>query len=233
VVRQDRPRSAGPSAPLTGEPVAQFERSPGQVKLVLNDLDSLFDRASPSAYPHSGPMLDSDVTKYMVDTARQHRRSPVLKIALTFRTPPLRSEEEAGTRASLSSFFSNEAELAGLDERVNRTEAWGSLRYSIPAVVAAAVVAGLFTNPSTLGGPAYLSGLAYLVALVIIWMMLWDPLEKILFDSYFIRLRIRALRKLAAAQVTFTYGPGPSAPAEAVLAESSPLETIRDVIEGQ
>jgi hypothetical protein len=209
-----------------------FERSPGEVKVVLKDIGSLFDRTTPSAYPHSGPMLDPAVTRYAVDSARQYRRRPHLTIALTFQSPPLRAEEEVGTRAQMSRFFSNEAELAGLDERVNSTEAWGSLRYSIPAVAVAALVAGLFTNPSTLGGPAYLSEIAYLVALVIIWMMLWDPLEKILYDSYFIRLRIRALHKLAAAKITFAYGPVPSASSGATPTESSPLETILDVIEG-
>ena len=223
-------QGADGEAPLRGEPVVHLdtaagtvqvglenlvhlERSPGRVDFELKDLDSLFDRDTSPSYPHTGPMLSETVAKFMLDTVREDRRSPLVEVHLTFRSSPLRPEEEAGTRAQMRSFFGNEAEMAGLERRVNRTEGLSSLRYSIPVVAVAALVVLLVTNPSTLGGPPYLTELAYLVVVVVIWVMLWDPLEKLVFDSYFIRLRIQALHKLANAKITFAYRSGPSPPA--------------------
>ncbi len=232
IVAPDQSKTTGKGAPATGEPIVHFERSRGVVEVRLKDVDSLFDRVAPPTFPHGGPMLDNNVATFLVDTAREDRRSPNIEIALTFGTPALRPEEESGTRAQIHSFFSNNAEMAELSNRVNRTEGLGSLRYSIPVVAAAAFVVGVFSVPSTVGVPAYLSELTYLVALVVIWLMLWDPLEKLLFDSYFIRLRIRALQKLAAAKVTFAYRAGAVAPGGTAPVDNSPLETVQRFIDG-
>jgi hypothetical protein len=64
---------------------------------------------------------------------------------------------------------------------------------------------------------------------VVIWMMVWDPLEKLLFDSYFIRLRIRALLKLSGAEVLFAYSP---VPMPAAATEHPLLDSVLDRIEG-
>lgn len=194
-------------APHEGEPIVHLERSPGKLAVALKDLDSLFDRAAPPIYPHEGPALNKTVAKFMVDTVREDRRSPDVAVTVTFRTSPFGPEEEAGTRAQMSSFFANEAEIAALEQRVNSTEGWSTLRYAIPVVVVVGLIAGLLTNPSTLGVSPYLTEIAYLVAIVVTWVMLWDPIEKLVFESYFMRLRIRALQKLAKAKISFLYGP--------------------------
>jgi len=67
-------------------------------------------------------------------------------------------------------------------------------------------------NLGTSSAVDYLTALAYLVFITIVWVMLWDPIEKLLFDSYFIRLQSRALHKLAAAKIAFVYGSTPAAP---------------------
>ena len=193
----DRARGIEKGVPLHGEPLVHFDKSPGRVEIELKALDRLFDRDAPPTFPHAGPMLNKTLAKFMVDTVREDRRSRDVAVTVTFRSSPLRPEEEAGIRAQMSNFFANEAEMAALDRRVNSTEGLSSLRYSIPVVVVAAFFAGLLTNPSILGGPDYLTELSYLALIVTIWVMLWDPLEKLVFDSYFIRLRIYALQKLA------------------------------------
>lgn len=200
-------------APPNGEPILHFERSPGRVEVELKDLDSLFDRDAPPTYPHTGPMLNKAVARFLVDSVRQDRRSATVEATVAFRTSPLRPVEEASARAQMSSFFANEAELAALEQRVNRTEGFGSVRYAIPVVIAAGLIAGLLTNPSTLGVPAYLTALAYLVVITVVWVMIWNPVEKLLFESYFIRLRIYALHKLASAKIGFVYRPVPASPA--------------------
>jgi hypothetical protein len=95
----------------------------------------------------------------------------------------------------------------------------GSLRYAAPLVAVALLVMGLlYSQVGALSGTGYLIALTYLVFATIVWVMLWDPVEVLLFDSYFIRSRIRALRVLASAAVEFTYrsttplSSGPSVP---------------------
>ena len=215
---------------VRGEPIVHLGRSPGTVTVELKDIDSLFDRASPTTYPHAGPMLNGSVAKFLVDTAREDRRSPEIGITITLHSPPLPTEEEAGDRAQMSNFFTNEAEMAALGKRVNSTEAWGSLRYALPVVAIAAIVAAWLTLPSKFGVPTYVTELAYLV--VVIWVMVWDPIEKLVFDSYFIRLRIRALHKLAAATIVFAYRSGHSTPVEPAPSDRTPMETIKNLLDG-
>ena len=217
---------------MTGEPLLHLARSPGRVEVELNGPEALFDRTGVPTFPHSGPPVRAAVANFMVDTVREDRRTPEFSVNVTFHSQPLRPDEEDGMRAQMSSFFANEAEVAGLGQRVNRTEALGSLRYGIPVVAVAAVFAGLLANPATLDAPIYLSQLAYLIVIVVIWVMVWDPIEKLLFDSYFIRLRIRALHKLATAKVQFAYRRAPVRFAGSVIADQSTLDSIVDLIEG-
>jgi len=228
----DRTREVEEKAPAHGEPIVRFARSPGKVELELDDLDSLFDRDASPSYPHTRPMLNSTVAKFLVDTVRDDRRSADIEVTVTLRDSPLGPEEEVGIHAKMSSFFANEVAMASLGQRVNRTEAWGSLRFALPVVVLAGLVAGLLTSPSTFGVTAYLAELAYLAVVVVIWVMLWDPIEKLLFDSFFIRLRIRALQKLVAAKFVFVYRPAPSTPVGPDPIGQSPLDSIRNYLSG-
>jgi len=218
--------------PLDGETIVHFVSSPGIVKVELPDLDSLLDRSAPPTYPHRGPMLNNTVARFMVDTVREARRSPEVEVTITLRSSPLLPQEEAGARVHMSHFFANEAEVSALGQRVNRTEAWGSLRYALPGVIVAGLIALLLTNPSAFSIPVYLAELGYLVVVVVIWVLVWDPVEKLLFDSYFIRLRIRALHKLAAAKVVFAYRPGASAPMASAPMEASPMDSVKKFLEG-
>ena len=192
---------------------------PGRVKLELSDVDALFDSTDTPSFPHSGPMVNKSVAKFLVDSARENRSMETVEVAITFRSAALPPADEGRVRSSMSSYFTNEAELAALEQRVNRTEGWGSLRFAIPLVLFAALIAGLLsTNPAVLGGSTYFTAIAYLVFITIVWVMLWGPIEKLLFDSYFLRLRIHALQKLAAATITLGVGPPPAAPAARAVA---------------
>jgi hypothetical protein len=230
--RSNRTQNVERDALLQGEPIVHFEKSPGRVEVEVEDFGSLFDWDASPAYPHTVPMLNSSVAKFMIETVRKDRRSADIEVKVTFRESPLRPEEEAGTRAKMASFFANESEIAALEQQVNRIEALGSLRYALPVLVVAGLVAGLFANPATLGVPDYLATLVYLVVVVVVWVMVWDPVEKLVFDSFFIRLRIRALQKLVAAKIVFAYRPGPSTPAGPEPIERSPLESVRDLLGG-
>lgn len=209
----DPVRVVGSASGRNGEPIVHLATVPGKVEVRVRDLDALFDRTVSPTYPHTGPMLNRAVAKFLVDSVREQRRTPEVEVTVALQTPPLGAEEEASHRAQMSNFFANEAELAALDLRVNRTEGLGSLRFAIPLVVLAGLVAGaLYVNLGTSSAVDYLTALAYLVFITIVWVMLWDPIEKLLFDSYFIRLQSRALHKLAAAKIAFVYGSTPAAP---------------------
>jgi hypothetical protein len=186
-----------------------FERSPGKVRLEFKDPSSLFDPKTVPIYPHAEPMLNGSVAKFLLDTVRLDRRKPSVELTMAFRSAPLRPEEEESTRAQMKRYFAVEAELAVLAKDVNRTEGMGSLRFAIPVVLIAGLVAGYLSINTSLLGPAYLTELAYLIVITVVWVMLWDPIEKLLYDSYLIRLRVHALRKLATAEIAFVYGPAP------------------------
>jgi hypothetical protein len=211
-------REPSTAFPRAGERIVHFESSPGKVGIEVENADSLIERNASPGYPHTGPMLNGSVAAFLVDSVREQRRQPNIEITVSVLGPPLRADEEARRRAQINNFFANEAELSGLEVRVNRTEGLGSLRYAIPLVVLAGLVAGVFyANLGTLSRVDYLTALGYLVFITIVWVMLWDPIEKLLFDSYFIWLRVRALRKLAAARIVFVYRPSASAPSDASL----------------
>jgi hypothetical protein len=197
-------------AELGGEPVMRMARSPGKVEVQLKDLGALFDRTAPPSYPHTGPMVSKAVAKFLADSVREERRVSHIEVIVTLQGSPLGAAEEATARAQLHHFFANEAELADLDVRVNRIEGLGSLRFSIPLVLLAGLVAGLlYVQLGTIDASDLLVALAYLVFITIVWVLLWDPAEKLLFDSYFLRLQSRALRKLAAAKIVFVYASAP------------------------
>ena len=131
--------------------------------------------------------------------------------------------EEADVRDRLSRFFETERELAELDRDVNRSEGLASLRYAVPVVLLAVLVIGIFySQVGALSAEGYVAALVYLLFVVVVWVMLWDPIEVLLFNSFFLRLKIRALRKLAEANVRFVYSQSEEPPREGT---RSPLRT--------
>jgi len=166
----------------------------------------LFDRSSPPSYPHTDPMVERSVAKFLLDSAREQRRRREFELVLSLEGPRLSAGAEETARTQVRRFFANEAELAALDERVNRSDGLGAIQYAIPLVLIALLVAGLFytqVGPAT--GAGFLEALTYLVFITIVWVMLWDPVELLLFNSYLIRQRLHALRKLSRARITFAY----------------------------
>jgi hypothetical protein len=118
----------------------------------------------------------------------------------------------------MNHFFANEAELAQLELRVNRDEGLASARFAVPIILVAGLVAGLlYTDVWEARLADLFVALIYLAFITVVWVLLWDPVEKILFDGFFIRQRIRALHKLAKSSIVFEYrtsfsspsGPGP------------------------
>jgi hypothetical protein len=200
-------RRAEAEARLIEDELVPFQRSPGKVGVVLNGPDAIFDPDAPPTYPHTEPMVNRSLAKFLLDSVRLDRRRPSVDLTLAFRTAALSAKDEENIRTKVSRYFAVEAKLARLEQNVNRSEGVGSLRFAIPVVIIAGLVAGYLSLNTSLLGPSYLTALAYLIVITIVWVMLWDPIEKLLYDSYLIRLRVFALEKLAAARVVFVYRP--------------------------
>jgi hypothetical protein len=153
-------------------------------------------------------MVERSVAKFLVDATREQPRRPEVEVVLDLEGPPVSTATEDDTRRHVHRFFGNEAELAALDLRVNRAEGIGALQYSIPFVLVALLAAGvLYVHVGEASGTGFVETLVYLVFITIVWVMLWDPVELLLFDGYLIRRRLHALQKLSRARLTFAYHP--------------------------
>jgi hypothetical protein len=158
-------------------------------------------------------MLNKALASFLVDSAREQRRTHEVEVKVVLHSAPLRPEEEANARTQMNHFFANEAELAELELRVNRGEGLASARFAFPIVLVAGLVAGLLYTDvwQTSLGELFVA-LVYLAFITVVWVLLWDPVEKILFDGFFIRQRVRALHKLAKSSIVFEYRTLPSSP---------------------
>lgn len=203
-------RTPDPIASLPSETVPSLRQKPGTIEVHLPNLDALLDRTRTPPFPHVGPVVEPSIAKFLIDCVREQLGQREIEVVVHLDQDPLAPNAEAEARAHMRRYFATEAELTSLELRVNRSEGFGSLRYAIPLVLAALLVAGLFY--AQLGGTtgvSYLEALTYLVFITIVWVLMWDPLEMLLFDSYMIRRRLRALNKLAHGPMTFVYRSAP------------------------
>ena len=183
-----------------------FMSQPPSVSLEVEvkDAASLFDDDASPTFPHSGRMMDSGLAEYLVDRTREVRRVPAVELAFKLRTAPMGEAQESELGSAVRTYFSNEEELAGLEWRINRAEGRAAFLYALPIVLLAGLAAGIFYLYGFVFS-FFVTALFYLFFITIVWVMLWDPIEKYLFDAYLARLRREALQKLAKAQIRFAY----------------------------
>ncbi len=180
-------------------------------------MDALFDVSTKPVFPHTGRLVEDDLSEYLEDRTREHPHASAVEIvvALGASGSGPSAEEDAGR--DVRAFFRAERELAELKLRVNQREGWGFLRRSMPLLLGALLVAGVLYlfGPDFPVGPIgdLVTTLFYLLFITIVWVLLWDPIEKLLFDAYLIRSEIAALGKLAEAPVRFVADPGASSSA--------------------
>lgn len=173
--------------------------------------DVLFDDRTEPTYPHTTRLMNPKLALYLEGLARELRGDPRVEIRIRLDSPSLVPGEEERIAKQIRTYFAEEQRLADLDFRVNQREGWGFFRRGFPLILVALLVAGIFyvAQPSvpsaTLG--TFVTALVYLVFITIVWVLLWDPIEKLLFDAYLLRSRVRALGNLGSASVRFAYGP--------------------------
>ncbi len=173
-------------------------------------LDSIFEGDPVPAFPHTGRPVRAGLASFLERTARERPRDLSFEIELNVdsRTTDLAAEEIA--RQDFRTYFMEEAADAQLDVRVNQREGWGFLRRGGPLALVALAIAGAFYlyGPGLRSGPgaSFATAVVYLFFITIVWVVLWDPIEKLTFDSFLLRARVRALRRLGDATVRFQYG---------------------------
>ncbi len=201
---------------VSGPPTVSF-------RIDAPTMDALFDASAKPVFPHTGRRVQDDLAEYLEYRAREHPHASGVEIVVALGTSGSgpSAEEEAGRE--VRAFFRAERELAELKLRVNQREGWGFLRRSMPLLLGALLVAGVLYlfGPDFPVGPVgdLVTTLFYLLFITIVWVLLWDPIEKLLFDAYLIRAEMAALGELAEAPVRFV--PDSGAPNSAVPGKSS------------
>ncbi len=189
---------------------------PEPLTVEVPSVDALLDRDARKVVPHRGPMLTAGLAEFWESVAREERHRSAVDLRVRVRGPPARAEAEEAVRAAVHDYFATETGLAQRDVRVNRGEGWGALRAALPLLVVASILAGVFYYlvPSLDPRPGVdaLSALPALLFGVITWVLLWDPIEKLLFDGYLLRRRCVALEKLSRATLLFDYADGAREP---------------------
>lgn len=172
-------------------------------------LESPFDASSRPSYPHVGKAVEPGIAVYLENLARQHPRAGPLAVEVGLPPHALgdRSQPEATARC-LQAYFGEEKQLAQLELDVNQHEGWGFLARMLPILVVALTLARILyvlePGLSSESLKALAVALVCLVFITIVWVLLWDPIEKLLFDAYLLRARIRALGRLQIATVRFS-----------------------------
>ena len=187
---------------------------PAKIQLEVSRLDSIFDRSRPNEFPHGERKVVPGVASYLESLAREKREHPTVELEISVATGPVEATAKVRAGDDLHAFFACERDRVDLDLAVNRTEGWGSLRFAAPLAVGFGAIAGFlsYVLPSLLVRPGFvlLSALPALFFAVIVWVLIWDPVEMLLFDAYLLRARRSALDKLSQARVLFVDRPSPA-----------------------
>jgi len=177
--------------------------------LELRSLDSLFDSAAEPLFPYKGRMVRARLAEYLEGLVRERPRSRAAQLSIVVREPAGNPSAEERAARDLHAYFRTRREIVDLELRVNQQEGWRFFLRSFPLLVAALVVAGVLFVDEPVGKTGTIvdivPALVYLLFITIVWVLLWDPIEKLVFDAFLLRSRITALAKLEEAPVQFAH----------------------------
>jgi len=181
------------------------------LSIELRSSEALFDRSVEPSFPYRGRMVQARLAEYLEVSVREQPRVRTAQLNIRVREPTDGPLEEDRARADLHAYFRTRREVAELELRVNQREGWRFMLRSFPLLVAALLVAGILFVYEPVGKTGTIGdivpALVYLLFITIVWVLLWDPIEKLVFDAYLLRLRIAAFAKLEAAPVRFALSP--------------------------
>lgn len=172
------------------------------VDIKLANAERLFDNRDPA--PFRDRDLDPDLVEYLIDAGEDLVAHPAFRIVFWLEKPCAPNEIEETFRAHF------EYELERLDRRRHRQRRTGL----IALVIAVVSIIALMSLAQLIGDLLQSSiGLGLKEGLVIsCWVLMWKPVEALVYDWIPWRRDRRVLRKLLAAPVEMRDGKGPPAP---------------------
>ena len=170
------------------------EASPLRLSVDAARPDDLFEDG---AFPFRGPVLKESVQEYLLQSTRIARTVPEVELAFRFARSPT-DEEQARFERELRAYYEVATEEVQREIRVNRVEG----RRTFLLGLIGSVIALAIAIPTRL----YLGFDFYIVeflCVVVVWVLMWDAIEKLLWDATLLRMRYRAVRKLRDATVRY------------------------------
>jgi hypothetical protein len=173
----------------------------------IHELRQLFNSIDPSPFRERD--LDPDCEEFIVSWAREMPpdRSLRVEISVDREQPP--PELAADVTTAVRSHFEREASLQDLRRRRIVREGRLSLAIGLVVLVLCVATAAVLPGPS-LGAAGEIVRESLIIAG---WVVMWHPLEVLLYGLWPVVRERRLLERLAAADVRLSAGRGASAPA--------------------
>lgn len=157
--------------------------------------EELFEEGS---FPFHGPVLKDSVKDYLLTRVRTARTVPDVELDFHF-DRELTEEEKARFERDLRAFYEVAMDEAQAAIRVNHIEARRAFVLGlIGSVIALAVAIPLRVYA---GFDFYI---IEFLCIVVVWILMWDSIEMLLWDSMLLRMRFNATRKLKDSTIRYT-----------------------------
>lgn len=173
------------------------------VDVRVGHVEQLFDHRDPA--PFRGRDLDPGLVEYLFDAGEDLARHPSFRVVVWLETPCARPEEiETAVHAHFQYVLDRNRRRHREQRRLGR----------IALVLAAVLVAALLSLAQLIAAafPGSL-GIGLREGVVILcWVMLWRPIELLLYDGIPVRRERAIVSKLLAAPIDIRIGKGPDAP---------------------
>jgi hypothetical protein len=174
------------------------------IQVRIHELRQLFNSIDPSPFRERD--LDPDCEEFIVSWAREMAPDHDLRVEIRIDREQPQPELAAEVPSAVRSHFSREASLQDLRRRRIVREGRLSLAIGLVALVLCVSFAAL-VPVATLGTAGEILRESFIIAG---WVVMWHPLEILLYGLWPVVRERRLLERLAAADVQLT---GPQAPA--------------------
>jgi hypothetical protein len=167
------------------------------------DVDQIFDKRDPA--PFRSRDLDPDLVDYLQDAAEDLAKHPEYRVVFWVENPCSAEEVVVAFRAQIE-YLLERAWRRRLDQR----------RTGRVSLAVALLLAGALFTVSQLVGTSVRGSLGATLReglVVLTWIVMWRPVEVLLYDGIPVRRERHVLRRLLAAKIDVRAGVGPDAAA--------------------
>ena len=178
--------------------------TPDTLKLQVGELRQIFNAMDPAPFRERD--LDPNAEAYIIDWARETRRSNPLCLIVGLSREPVTVESTAMLRDAVRTYFARRAKATRVQLRqlfrVGRISLVIGLAFLACAIAVGEFVASLVDAKQSYGG--------FLKESLVIggWVALWRPLEIFLYDWWPIRDKAKLLDRLSDMQVQLVESAG-------------------------